>query len=761
MKSIYLLFLCIGLIAVNIYGIRLRKVDSPLSKALFATMNAVNCAVITSMLAMLLPNERAALIMQCLHYVFTEWILILLLRFLEIYVGNIVSNTFSRSAVIGLAVLSSINLLLNDGFHHIVQCSYKEVDGTMFRIFENMGAGYRIHEYFCYTLALFSLVTLLYATYRSTSFYRRRYYPAAIALICIFFVEGICAMDQYPVDYALYGYLIMVVFLIYYSVYYVHKSLIASTLSYVVTDSRNGVICFDIDDKCIYANEEAKNLYPEVKTLEDFEGIFREQVQGRAFSQVEDGKWNASFQGEQGRLHYEVAFGKLLDRKNEYIGCCFYLHDRTRDVENYEKERYRATHDALTDLYNREYFGERVRRILKHNPEESYYIICTDIKDFKLINDLFGFEKGNEILVEFARLMKESLPKGSACGRFNSDRFAFCVAKEDYSEEIILSNIRQVVQMIESTEYHLHIHVGVYQVAEKDEAVSVMCDHARMALRLIKDDYQKTFAYYDDIIMQQILREKHLVGEFENALDTEQFEMYLQPQVNPDGRVMGAEALVRWKHPEEGLISPGEFIRVFENSGLIYKLDLYMWEMAAAKLQEWKKQGKEQYYISVNISAKDFYYLDIYKIFTALVERYEIEPEKLKLEITESALMHEADKQLALLERLQEYGFHVEIDDFGSGYSSLNMLKDMRADVLKIDMGFLRETEEKERTKTILNMVVDLAKNLKMIVISEGVESREQVEYLTRVGCDMFQGYYFERPIPVAEFEQRYLYQAG
>lgn len=233
--------------------------------------------------------------------------------------------------------------------------------------------------------------------------------------------------------------------------------------------------------------------------------------------------------------------------------------------------------------------------------------------------------------------------------------------------------------------------------------------------------------------------------------------MFLQPQVATDGTVLGAEALVRWIHPERGMVPPGEFIEVFENAGLIHHLDQYIWELAAQKLQKWKRNGYDNLHISVNISTKDFYYLDIYKVFTDLVEKYDISPEKLKLEITETALMMELDKQLELIGKLQNYGFHVEIDDFGSGYSSLNMLKDIQADVLKIDMGFLRETENHERTRIILGMVVDLAKKLKMTVITEGVESKEQVDYLTEVGCDMFQGYYFDRPIAVSDFEARYV----
>ncbi|MDE5589599.1 MAG: EAL domain-containing protein, partial [Acetatifactor sp.] len=162
------------------------------------------------------------------------------------------------------------------------------------------------------------------------------------------------------------------------------------------------------------------------------------------------------------------------------------------------------------------------------------------------------------------------------------------------------------------------------------------------------------------------------------------------------------------------------------------------------------------YHISVNISPKDFYFADIYKVFTGLVEKYEISPRNLRLEITESAIMSDFEKQLVLIQRLQEYGFLVEMDDFGSGYSSLNMLKDMPVNTLKVDMGFLRQTDHQERSRTILKMIISLSKQLGMEVITEGVETKEQVDFLTDIGCDVFQGYYFAKPMPVSEFEKKY-----
>ena len=233
--------------------------------------------------------------------------------------------------------------------------------------------------------------------------------------------------------------------------------------------------------------------------------------------------------------------------------------------------------------------------------------------------------------------------------------------------------------------------------------------------------------------------------------------MYLQPQISAGtGDLYGAEALVRRIRPDGTVVPPMEFIPIYEKSGLISQMDQYIWEQSAKKLGEWKQQGKDMR-ISVNISPKDFYYIDICAMFQKLVEKYAISPGNLNIEITETAIMSDIPNLHDELKQLQDFGFTVEIDDFGNGYSSLKALKDIDVDVLKIDMGFLHETKNKEKSKIILNSVVRMAKEIGMPVITEGVETIEQVRMLTKMGCDTFQGYYFSKPISVEEFEKKYM----
>ena len=304
--------------------------------------------------------------------------------------------------------------------------------------------------------------------------------------------------------------------------------------------------------------------------------------------------------------------------------------------------------------------------------------------------------------------------------------------------------------------FHLHIFTGVYDINDLEEPVSIMCDKANLASETIKNEYKSNIAYYTERLFESSIEERRIIGEFERAISNNEFEMYLQPQVDSSGNLYGAEALVRWQHPERGLLSPAIFIDVLEKTGFIYKLDRYMWDKAAKKLGEWKKEGKDQYHISVNISTKDFYLVDVYETFVGLVDKYDIDTVNLNIEITETTLMSDFDKNMGIIRLLQNYGFNIEIDDFGSGYSSLNMLKDISADVLKIDMGFLRASENEAKGLDILESIITLAGKLGMKVITEGVETKKQLYMLVEMGCDMYQGYYFSKPIPVDEFEKKY-----
>ena len=429
-----------------------------------------------------------------------------------------------------------------------------------------------------------------------------------------------------------------------------------------------------------------------------------------------------------------------------------------REAENIDATatRYQAHHDSLTNVLNAEAFYELSRETIKNSSNRDWVMITGNIMDFRLVNALFGVEKGNEVLVRTASLLREIAEgAGGLSGRLGGDQFALLLPHSMFSEDVLCDAARTLEQHFSNGIYTIHIHFGVYRIDDASMPVSVMCGRANSALRTIREDMTRTVAHFDDGILEKILLAQKVVSGFEEALREGQFRLHLQPMVDQNGRTIGAEALARWCRPDGTVMMPEDFIETLENAGLIQQLDVYIWEQAARLLSSWKGTDKQDLSISVNMSAKDFYSIDVYDVLMKLVRRYGIESSKLRLEITETALLVEPEKSDAVISALRGEGFLVEIDDFGKGYSSLSLLKSIQADVLKIDMSFLREIRYEERSRIIMKAVISLANALDMEVITEGVETEEQLRTLSAMGCNHFQGYFFSRPMPAEEFEKR------
>ena len=361
-------------------------------------------------------------------------------------------------------------------------------------------------------------------------------------------------------------------------------------------------------------------------------------------------------------------------------------------------------------------------------------------------------EKGDEVLRHIASGLEKWCKDGDVYGRTHSDEFVLLMKKDAFDENRFKEGIHEVARLLDNSIYRLQFQLGIYEIDNPQEKIYEMMDKARMAIEAINDSKELSISFYSQEMMNNTLRENEIINSFNLAIRNGEFHIFLQPQVDKNGTVVGGEALARWIHPEKGIVPPGVFIGVLENSNLIYKMDRYVWELAAKQLSEWKGTDKEKYRISVNISPKDIQFLDIETVFTELVEKYDISPKKLNLEITETAVAANVGRIIEQIENLRVKGFIVEMDDFGSGYSSLNLLKDFKVDVLKIDMNFLSDSGDKKRADIILEHIINMAQKLDMVVIAEGVETQEQLKLLDDMGCNLFQGYYFSKPVAIDEF---------
>lgn len=295
----------------------------------------------------------------------------------------------------------------------------------------------------------------------------------------------------------------------------------------------------------------------------------------------------------------------------------------------------------------------------------------------------------------------------------------------------------------------------LYEITDRTVPVELMCDRAVGVVDTIKGIYDQYVAVYDDTIRDILLREQAITDAMETALSENQFIVYFQPKHSlNDDRMAGAEALVRWIHPEWGFMSPGEFIPLFEKNGFIRRLDEYVWESVCEKLHEWKDKGYSIVPVSVNVSRADIYHSDLVDKFCRLIEKYEIDPSYLHLEITESAYTENPEQIISTVEELRNKGFVIEMDDFGSGYSSLNMLGEMSLDILKLDMKFIRNQMAKPAERSLLKAIIEMAHTLDLKVVAEGVETAEQKDRLKSMNCDYAQGYFYAKPTPSADYEK-------
>lgn len=407
--------------------------------------------------------------------------------------------------------------------------------------------------------------------------------------------------------------------------------------------------------------------------------------------------------------------------------------------------------DAATGLLSKEAFFDEAAAYLRHSGARDVSIVCFDVDHFKLFNDLHGLDCGDELLRYLGRaLALRFSPDGAQpLARLAADTFALCATGVQPAciERNLIDISSECPNGIDAI-----VRAGVYRIEDPASPVSIMCDRAVIALRTVKGSYFDRVALYDPGMREALVLEREVVAGIESALREDRIELFLQPKCNiRTGKIVGAEALARWRHPERGIVAPGEFIPLIERNGLVRSLDLRVWEKTAAWIRGLIDEGVQPVPVSVNVSRADIYLVDVAAELHALVERYGIDPSLIEVEITESAYSERPDRIVAAFDALAERGFTVLMDDFGSGYSSLNMLKDINVDVLKIDMRFLDRDDR--RSKDIMESVIRMARWLDLPVIAEGVETREQVNFLLDVGCSYAQGYYYARPMEAAAFE--------
>lgn len=414
--------------------------------------------------------------------------------------------------------------------------------------------------------------------------------------------------------------------------------------------------------------------------------------------------------------------------------------------------------DEVTGGNNWLKFKQEATAILATKELEHCALLTFDIDRFRFINEEYGHEKGDELLRIVVGILKPRMAKQESYARVSGDHFAILCVCDDRDK--ITRRIREFIRVLNQERESIGIkerlfcHFGIYIIEDKTGNLEKIREKANMARIAAKTAENQGWFFYTDAFRKKIGDEKEIIDQMEDALENHQFEMYLQPKYDLHRNAYcGCEALVRWRHPQKGLISPGEFIPIFEQTGFIRKLDMFMLEAVCQILKRWEEKSYPELSISVNISRKNLKQTDFIERVLSITNQYRIKRANLEIELTESSIFEDVDRMIEIGQAFRNYGFKMSMDDFGSGYSSINLLGNLPLDVIKLDQGFFNSQLKREQNMIVVESTINMIKKLGMTVVAEGIETEEEINMLRSLGCDIIQGYYFGKPMTVHEFE--------
>ncbi len=726
-----------------------------IGKPLAALLTALIPPVIGNMIIISTGRYELAIVGCYVYYLGMDLVMLALSRFALTYCHVAHSGKTYLRVVYALLGVDAVQLLLNPFFGHAFQTEPIQVDGfAYYRLVPRLGQSF--HRIVDYGILLTVIIILIYKVLHTPRVYAERYGVILLAMIAGGAWETYYIFSRTPVDRSMVGFCVFGLLAFYFSIFYKPVRLLDRMLANIASQLPEAMFFFDAHNRCVWANRPGRQL---VEIREGDYDTTAQKLRDKFGVDLEDrSEWSLHrYVGEgEYRKHYVLEHHVLLDEQERMVGSFLSVRDNTEEHRTLQIEKYNAAHDRLTGLYNREHLYEKAREMIDNCPDEKFNVVFVDVKDFKIVNDIFGTAFGDYAIRAIGRWLADNMPEGSVYGRLAGDTFGVCLRRSDFDPAGLEEKLAHFVVSTGAMKHSILIHLGVYEVAEPELEMAVMFDRAHMALGTIAGEYQVHIAYYDEAMRGKVVWNQRISAELPRALTLGQVRPYLQPIVDKQGRALGAEALVRWQHPTEDFLSPAAFIPVFEENGMIAQVDRYMWRRSCEILADWQARGLDAF-ISVNISPKDFFFMDVAAEIRAAVDKYGVEPSRLRLEITESVMMADTDNRMKVLGALREDGFIIEMDDFGSGYSSLNLLKDMPVDVMKVDMAFLSDAANEMKARKILNNVIRLSDDIDILSLVEGVETAEQYSALAQMGCRMFQGYYFAKPMPVDEFESNWL----
>ena len=549
---------------------------------------------------------------------------------------------------------------------------------------------------------------------------------------------------------------------------------------YIPPDLPGGLFIYNADkeEKILYADENVIHLYG-CESFEQFleltGGTFQGMVHPDDLQKIENQIQAQTMFGERrhdyvryriirrdGVIRYIEDFGHLLHNpEGKSFFYVFIVDVDQNEFLNRNRNSFAEAEvltmneetDQLTGLYNMSYFYQHVQQLLSSQEglKEELSIIHFDIPNFKLFNEQNGFQKGDELLCDTAKIIRGVFENGTVA-RLSNDHFVVCASGSQESIVEQVEKVHNLILMSEDPVKHVRIKAGIYFMDDRYMEVGLACDHARLACSAVKHRHDINYCIYDDMLRDRLRRQQYIIDNIDEAIEKEYLKVFYQPVIRvQSGEICGYEALVRWKDESFGLISPGEFVETLEQFHLIHTVDRYVIRKVAAEYRRLKDAGEPVVPVSINLSRLDFELCDVFTMIEGITKEYDMPKDMMEIEITESVLNDNIGFIRKECEKLKEAGYHIWLDDFGSGYSSLNTLTEYNFDVLKLDLVFLRSYDHNPKTAGLLTLIVKGAEQMGLEPLCEGVETKEHYEFLKKIGCTRAQGYYFGKPMPMEE----------
>ena len=699
----------------------------------------------------IIAKRRMLALVGCyIYYVGMDFVIYELLKFTDEYCKGVGKWKRAPRWFKWLLIADAAQLLMNPFTKHAFDIEWIVHQSQVYYVLKPY-AGQMFHRVVDYGIFLIIIGVFLMSTIRTSRIYRERYSIILISMIAVGVWQSYSILSKNPIDRSMIGFGTFGIIAYYFAIHYRPLRLLDKMLSGIVSNGDSACFIFSPRGRCVWVNkagcvltgvrEETCEKAPDA--LEYLFGL-----------KLRRGNWTEQHitGGGESVKYYLFENRDVLNEKGKITGYYLKISDNTEEQLRIKKELYEASHDRLTGLYTKDQLYKIIKQNIEVHKDTDYMVMFINVRNFKIVNDIFGNDFGDYAIKCFADKMKSSFSKRTVYGRLGGANFGILMPKDEFDSADIESNFGNIIIAQGDVRFPIQTQMGIFETDHEEKDVEMMFTNARIALSTIESDDSAHIAYYDDKLRQEILWNQEISSQLDDAIKNRELRPYLQPIADREGNIVGCEALVRWIHKDYGFLPPFKFIPSLEKNGMIAEVDKYMWRCACEILSDWKKRGWD-IFVSVNISPKDFYYLDVPKYIKELVEEYGLDPRQLRVEITESVMVNDSEKVVSIMEEFRNYGFIVEMDDFGSGYSSLNMLKTLPVDVLKIDMNFLGKSEDEQRADTIVKNIINLSLDLGIVALTEGVESQNQYDVLADMGCKLFQGYYFSKPVPTDEFE--------